>query len=164
MIPPSEWNPRKNGYDIDNLSITIHNPLCQVVTGNDGLYRARSLSSFNWIKRNKNKQIINSDQFGDFNIELVSMQGMTTHRLFERFQEVGNFVFAFLRTVSLEMECEIFPSPSDRICTSIARLINAIVWIKLLTKHDDNNNDIALVKVSRPFDSTSYKWKPSMWM
>lgn len=39
MVPPPEWNPRKNGYDINKLAITIPAPICQVVTGKQGLYQ-----------------------------------------------------------------------------------------------------------------------------
>lgn len=39
MIPPPEWKPRKNGYDIQNMSISIPAPICQVVTGKQGLYQ-----------------------------------------------------------------------------------------------------------------------------
>lgn len=39
MIPPPEWKPRKNGYDFANMSISIPAPICQVVTGKQGLYQ-----------------------------------------------------------------------------------------------------------------------------
>uniref|UniRef100_A0A7R9IGF8 [histone H3]-trimethyl-L-lysine(9) demethylase n=1 Tax=Timema tahoe TaxID=61484 RepID=A0A7R9IGF8_9NEOP len=38
VIPPPEWKPRKNGYDIKNIDITIPAPICQVVDGKPGLY------------------------------------------------------------------------------------------------------------------------------
>ncbi|XP_032665564.1 lysine-specific demethylase 4C-like isoform X2 [Odontomachus brunneus] len=39
VIPPSEWVPRKEGYELDNLNLTIPAPICQVVTGKQGLYQ-----------------------------------------------------------------------------------------------------------------------------
>ncbi|CAH0548665.1 unnamed protein product [Brassicogethes aeneus] len=39
VIPPPEWVPRKHGYDIENLNVTIPAPICQVVTGKQGLYQ-----------------------------------------------------------------------------------------------------------------------------
>jgi jumonji domain-containing protein 2 len=39
VIPPPEWVPRKSGYDIDSLNVTIPAPICQVVTGKQGLYQ-----------------------------------------------------------------------------------------------------------------------------
>uniref|UniRef100_A0A0B4K7U3 [histone H3]-trimethyl-L-lysine(9) demethylase n=1 Tax=Drosophila melanogaster TaxID=7227 RepID=A0A0B4K7U3_DROME len=37
--PPAEWVPRKSGYDIDNINMTIPAPICQVVTGAHGVYQ-----------------------------------------------------------------------------------------------------------------------------
>lgn len=39
VIPPPEWVPRKSGYNIDDLDVTIPAPICQVVTGKQGLYQ-----------------------------------------------------------------------------------------------------------------------------
>lgn len=39
VIPPPEWVPRKQGYDLQNLDITIPSPICQVVTGKQGLFQ-----------------------------------------------------------------------------------------------------------------------------
>ncbi|XP_045781380.1 lysine-specific demethylase 4A-like [Maniola jurtina] len=39
VIPPPEWVPRKNGYDLEQLNITIPSPICQVVTGKQGLFQ-----------------------------------------------------------------------------------------------------------------------------
>ncbi|XP_050080206.1 uncharacterized protein LOC126567901 [Anopheles maculipalpis] len=39
IIPPSEWVPRKSGYDLDDLNLTIPAPICQVVAGKQGLYQ-----------------------------------------------------------------------------------------------------------------------------
>lgn len=39
IIPPPEWKPRKSGYDLDELNITIPAPICQVVAGKQGLYQ-----------------------------------------------------------------------------------------------------------------------------
>lgn len=39
VIPPPEWVPRKRGYDLDELNVTIPSPICQVVTGKQGLFQ-----------------------------------------------------------------------------------------------------------------------------
>ncbi|XP_042886793.1 uncharacterized protein LOC122262743 isoform X2 [Penaeus japonicus] len=39
IIPPKEWCPRKEGYDLEKLNLTIPAPICQVVTGKQGLYQ-----------------------------------------------------------------------------------------------------------------------------
>ncbi|XP_055532888.1 probable lysine-specific demethylase 4B isoform X2 [Wyeomyia smithii] len=39
IIPPPEWKPRKAGYDLDGLNLTIPAPICQVVAGKQGLYQ-----------------------------------------------------------------------------------------------------------------------------
>ncbi|CAB0003290.1 unnamed protein product [Nesidiocoris tenuis] len=39
IIPPPEWVPRKEGYDVSKINITIPAPICQVVTGKQGLYQ-----------------------------------------------------------------------------------------------------------------------------
>ncbi|KAL3271068.1 hypothetical protein HHI36_021567 [Cryptolaemus montrouzieri] len=39
VIPPPEWVPRKSGYNIADLDVTIPAPICQVVTGKQGLYQ-----------------------------------------------------------------------------------------------------------------------------
>lgn len=39
VIPPKEWVPRKQGYDLDSIPITIPAPICQVVAGKNGLYQ-----------------------------------------------------------------------------------------------------------------------------
>ncbi|CAL1686288.1 unnamed protein product [Lasius platythorax] len=39
VIPPPEWIPRKKGYDLDELDLAIPAPICQVVTGKQGLYQ-----------------------------------------------------------------------------------------------------------------------------
>lgn len=39
IIPPKEWKPRAEGYDLNNIDIKIPAPICQVVTGKQGLYQ-----------------------------------------------------------------------------------------------------------------------------
>lgn len=39
MIPPPEYVPRKSGYDLDNLKITIPAPIEQIVSGKQGIYQ-----------------------------------------------------------------------------------------------------------------------------
>jgi jumonji domain-containing protein 2 len=40
IIPPKEWVPRKEGYDLDKLNIKIPDPIQQVVTGNRGIFQS----------------------------------------------------------------------------------------------------------------------------
>lgn len=53
MIPPKEWIPRKSGYDINKIDLTIPAPITQIVSGKQGLYqqinvqrRAMTLAQF----------------------------------------------------------------------------------------------------------------------
>lgn len=39
IIPPKEWVPRAKGYDLNDIDIKIPAPICQVVTGKQGLYQ-----------------------------------------------------------------------------------------------------------------------------
>ncbi|XP_061388774.1 probable lysine-specific demethylase 4A [Musca vetustissima] len=39
IIPPPEWKPRSEGYDIDNINMTIPAPISQVVSGKQGEYQ-----------------------------------------------------------------------------------------------------------------------------
>ncbi|XP_055531685.1 probable lysine-specific demethylase 4A [Wyeomyia smithii] len=39
VIPPAEWIPRKQGYDLRNINVTIKTPISQVVSGMQGLYQ-----------------------------------------------------------------------------------------------------------------------------
>ncbi|XP_031618253.1 probable lysine-specific demethylase 4B [Contarinia nasturtii] len=39
VIPPPEYVPRKSGYDLDNLRITIPAPIEQIVSGKQGIYQ-----------------------------------------------------------------------------------------------------------------------------
>ncbi|XP_067626700.1 probable lysine-specific demethylase 4A [Eurosta solidaginis] len=39
VIPPPEWEPRKTGYNIDNINMTMPAPICQVVSGKQGEYQ-----------------------------------------------------------------------------------------------------------------------------
>lgn len=39
VIPPKEYVPRKSGYDVDKIDITIPAPITQIVSGKQGLYQ-----------------------------------------------------------------------------------------------------------------------------
>lgn len=39
IVPPPEWKPRKEGYELNDIHIKIPAPICQVVTGKQGLYQ-----------------------------------------------------------------------------------------------------------------------------
>lgn len=58
MIPPPEWKPRKEGYDITKMNITIPAPICQIVSGKQGCYqqiniqkRAMTLQQFSDLSK-----------------------------------------------------------------------------------------------------------------
>ena len=41
MIPPKEWNPRKSGYNLEDLMhIKIPDPISQVINGNRGIFQS----------------------------------------------------------------------------------------------------------------------------
>ncbi|KAE8752696.1 hypothetical protein FOCC_FOCC000436 [Frankliniella occidentalis] len=39
VVAPKEWVPRKAGYDLKDINVTIPAPICQVVNGKQGLYQ-----------------------------------------------------------------------------------------------------------------------------
>lgn len=39
VVPPPEYVPRKSGYNLDDLNLTIPSPITQIVTGKQGLYQ-----------------------------------------------------------------------------------------------------------------------------
>ena len=39
IIPPKEYVPRKRGYNVEQLDVIIPAPICQVVTGKQGIYQ-----------------------------------------------------------------------------------------------------------------------------
>lgn len=39
IIPPNEWVPRRSGYNLDDINITIKSPILQFVTGKQGFYQ-----------------------------------------------------------------------------------------------------------------------------
>jgi [histone H3]-trimethyl-L-lysine9/36 demethylase len=43
VIPPAEWIPRKGGYNLDDLDLTIPAPIIQEVSGKQGLYQQYNL-------------------------------------------------------------------------------------------------------------------------
>ncbi|KAF4524768.1 hypothetical protein B566_EDAN012390 [Ephemera danica] len=44
VIPPKEWVPRKSGYALDDIDMTIPSPINQVVTGSKGYYQQLNFS------------------------------------------------------------------------------------------------------------------------
>lgn len=41
IIPPQEWNPRKSGYNLEDLMhLKIRDPICQVINGNRGIFQS----------------------------------------------------------------------------------------------------------------------------
>lgn len=47
IIPPVEWKPRRSGYDIENINMTIPAPISQVVTGYVQIISPPYATSFN---------------------------------------------------------------------------------------------------------------------
>ncbi|XP_069182612.1 uncharacterized protein [Procambarus clarkii] len=62
IIPPPEWCPRKSGYDLDSLDLTIPAPICQVVTGKQGLYQQINIQKKPMTVKEFNK-LANSDRY-----------------------------------------------------------------------------------------------------
>ncbi|XP_064088840.1 uncharacterized protein LOC135203058 isoform X2 [Macrobrachium nipponense] len=62
IIPPPEWCPRKQGYDLESLDLTIPAPICQVVTGKQGLYQQINIQKKAMTVREFSK-LANSDRY-----------------------------------------------------------------------------------------------------
>ncbi|KAK8753965.1 hypothetical protein OTU49_005026 [Cherax quadricarinatus] len=62
IIPPPEWCPRKSGYDLDSLDLTIPAPICQVVTGKQGLYQQINIQKKPMTVKEFSK-LANSDRY-----------------------------------------------------------------------------------------------------
>ncbi|EFN86038.1 uncharacterized protein LOC105181802 [Harpegnathos saltator] len=62
VIPPPEWIPRKQGYELDNLNLTIPAPICQVVTGKQGLYQQINIQKKPMTVKEYNK-LADSDRY-----------------------------------------------------------------------------------------------------
>uniref|UniRef100_A0A1A9V2H0 [histone H3]-trimethyl-L-lysine(9) demethylase n=1 Tax=Glossina austeni TaxID=7395 RepID=A0A1A9V2H0_GLOAU len=63
IIPPPEWVPRKSGYEIDQINMTIPAPICQIVSGKQGEYqqinvtrRAMTLRQFKELAESERHQ------------------------------------------------------------------------------------------------------------
>lgn len=62
VIPPPEWIPRKSGYDLDTLELSIPAPICQVVTGKQGLYQQINIQKKSMTVKEYSK-LANSDRY-----------------------------------------------------------------------------------------------------
>ncbi|XP_076649337.1 lysine-specific demethylase 4C [Halictus rubicundus] len=62
VIPPPEWIPRKGGYNLDNLDLTIPAPICQVVTGKQGLYQQINIQKKS-MTVNEYSKLANSERY-----------------------------------------------------------------------------------------------------
>ncbi|KAL0103662.1 hypothetical protein PUN28_017730 [Cardiocondyla obscurior] len=62
VIPPPEWVPRKRGYNLDELDLTIPAPICQVVTGKQGLYQQINIQKKSLTVQEYSK-LANSDRY-----------------------------------------------------------------------------------------------------
>ncbi|KAG6797701.1 hypothetical protein HZU73_07021 [Apis mellifera caucasica] len=62
VIPPPEWIPRKKGYDLDDLDLTIPAPICQVVTGKQGLYQQINIQKKSMTVKEYSK-LANSERY-----------------------------------------------------------------------------------------------------
>ncbi|XP_026828527.1 lysine-specific demethylase 4A isoform X2 [Ooceraea biroi] len=62
VIPPPEWVARKKGYDLDDLDLTIPAPICQVVTGKQGLYQQINIQKKSMTVKEYNK-LANSERY-----------------------------------------------------------------------------------------------------
>ncbi|XP_076623452.1 lysine-specific demethylase 4C isoform X1 [Colletes latitarsis] len=62
VIPPPEWIPRKGGYNLDDLNLTIPAPICQVVTGKQGLYQQINIQKKSMTVKEYSK-LANSERY-----------------------------------------------------------------------------------------------------
>jgi len=62
VIPPPEWIPRKKGYNLEDLNLTIPAPICQVVTGKQGLYQQINIQKKSMTVQEYSK-LANSDRY-----------------------------------------------------------------------------------------------------
>lgn len=62
VIPPPEWVPRKGGYNLDDLNLTIPAPICQVVTGKQGLYQQINIQKKSMTVKEYSK-LANSERY-----------------------------------------------------------------------------------------------------
>ncbi|XP_011700517.1 PREDICTED: lysine-specific demethylase 4B-like isoform X2 [Wasmannia auropunctata] len=62
VIPPPEWIPRKQGYNLDDLQLTIPAPICQVVTGKQGLYQQINIQKRSMTVK-EYSELANSDRY-----------------------------------------------------------------------------------------------------
>ncbi|OAD59623.1 putative lysine-specific demethylase 4B [Eufriesea mexicana] len=62
VIPPPEWIPRKRGYSLDDLDLTIPAPICQVVTGKQGLYQQINIQKKSMTVKEYSK-LANSERY-----------------------------------------------------------------------------------------------------
>ncbi len=60
IVPPPEYVPRKGGYD--DVNITIRTPICQIVTGKQGLYQQINVSK-NRITVKDFEKLANTKEF-----------------------------------------------------------------------------------------------------
>ncbi|XP_053971736.1 uncharacterized protein LOC128872756 [Hylaeus volcanicus] len=62
VIPPPEWIPRKGSYNLDDLNLTIPAPICQVVTGKQGLYQQINIQKKSMTVKEYSK-LANSERY-----------------------------------------------------------------------------------------------------
>lgn len=63
VIPPPEWVPRKSGYKLEDLKVTIPAPICQVVTGKQGLYQQINIQK-KAMTVQQYAELANSERYG----------------------------------------------------------------------------------------------------
>ncbi|KAH8391108.1 hypothetical protein KR215_007141 [Drosophila sulfurigaster] len=63
IIPPVEWIPRKSGYDIENINMTIPAPINQVVTGAHGVYQQFNIQQRRQMTLRQFRDKANSEMF-----------------------------------------------------------------------------------------------------
>ncbi|XP_012288456.1 lysine-specific demethylase 4A isoform X2 [Orussus abietinus] len=62
VIPPPEWIPRKGGYNLNDLNLSIPAPICQVVTGKQGLYQQINIQKKSMTVKEYSK-LANSERY-----------------------------------------------------------------------------------------------------
>ncbi|XP_034254774.1 probable lysine-specific demethylase 4A isoform X2 [Thrips palmi] len=63
VVAPKEWVPRKSGYDLKDIDVTIPAPICQVVNGKQGLYQQYNIQK-KAMTVQEFREMADSDKYG----------------------------------------------------------------------------------------------------
>ncbi|ETN59259.1 JmjC domain-containing histone demethylation protein 3C [Anopheles darlingi] len=82
VVPPPEWVPRKQGYDVKDINITIRTPISQIVSGRQGIYQQlniqkRSLTVQEFYEKAKQERHCTPKHFDYADIEKKFWKNIT---------------------------------------------------------------------------------------